>query len=414
MRSRRMRTAVFIGIPLIATVLCTLESMRSPVDVNVTSESVTVGDIVRHVTVTGVLQLVTTVDVGTEVSGTVSEVDADFNSVVRVGQVLVRLDGSAEQAELDDARATLSQARAELARARTTAEGAASDLSRAEALATRNLIAQFDLDEARTALAQADAEVQTASEHVEDATAAVRKANASLRQTVIRSPIDGVVMKRNVSTGATVSAEQPGRALFSIAPDFRNMQLMADIDESDVASIAIGSPASFHVQAFPDQTFQGRVAEIRADVVRDQPGMDGATAPLDARANEPAAISHPVIFVVENPDEQLQPGMTAIVSLDGARRARVTRIPNAALSFVPSPSVLAAAREKEPPLPLAANQSSNSVRVWAYDGTEFTPIQIGTGLTGDEWTELLSGPLEPGATLVTNASIGGRSDPPSN
>src|SRR5215510_11833446 len=173
MRSRKLRTGVFIGLPLIATALCTIESLRGPDDVNVTSASVTLGDIVRHVIVTGVLQPVTTVDVSTPVSGTISEVDADFNSVVRTGQVLLRLDGSELQAEVDQARATLTQARADLAAARNTADGAALTLNRAEALASKNLIAELDLDDARTAMAQADAEVQAASARVDEAVADV-------------------------------------------------------------------------------------------------------------------------------------------------------------------------------------------------------------------------------------------------
>ena len=414
MRSRRLRTAVFIGTPLIATALCTLESLRGPVDMNVTSASVTLGNIVRHVIVTGVLQPVTTVDVSTQVSGTISDVDADFNSVVHTGQVLLRLDGSELEAELDQARGTLAQARADLAVARTTADGAASTLNRAEALATKSLIAQVDLDDARTAMSQADADVQSASARVDEATADVHKATVNLEQTVIRSPVDGVVMNRNASAGATVAAIQSAPVLFQIATDFRSMQVVADIDESDVASISIGSPASFHVDAYPDEAFEGHVTEIRLDAVRDQPGTDGPTPRPDAQGNGPAVVSYPVIITVENPEEKLRPGMTAIVSLDGARRDRATRIPNSALSFIPSPRVLAAARQKDPAPspPLSSDRSITSARVWAYDGTEFTPIQIRTGLADDEWTELVSGPLEPGATLVTNASMG--ANPASN
>ena len=172
MRSRWMRTAVFIGAPLIATTLCTIESLRGPVDINVTSESVTLGDIVRHVIVTGVLQPTTTVDVGTQVSGTIAEVDADFNAVVHAGQVLLRLDGSELQAALDEARSVLTQARADLAAARNTADLAASTLNRDERLAAQNLIAEMDLDEARTAMTQADADVQAASARVDEAVGA--------------------------------------------------------------------------------------------------------------------------------------------------------------------------------------------------------------------------------------------------
>ena len=412
MRSRKLRTGVFVGLPLVATALCTLQSLRGPVGIAVTSAPVTLGDIVRRVVVTGVLQPVETVDVSTQVSGTIAEVDADFNSVVHEGTVLLRLDGSQLQAELDQARATLAQARADLETARTTADGAASTLSRAETLALKNLIAQVDLDEARTAMTQADEEVQSASARVDEATADVRKANVSLQQTVIRSPVDGVVMNRNASTGETVASIQSPPVLFQIATDFRTMQVVADLDESDMASIAIGSSASFHVDAYPNDTFAGHVAEVRLDAVRDQP--DGATPRPDSQGNGPAVVSYPVIITVENPEEKLRPGMTALVTLDGARRERATRIPNSALSFAPSPRVLAAAHQKEPapPPPLAPDKASVSARVWAYDGTEFTPITIRTGLADDEWTELVSGPLEPGATLVTNASIG--ADPASN
>jgi HlyD family secretion protein len=394
MRSRKVRTGVFIGLPLIATTLCTLESLRSPDDINVTSASVTLGEIVRRVIVTGVLQPVTTVDVSTQVSGTISEVDADFNSVVHAGQVLLRLDGSELQAELDQARGTLAQARADLAAARTTAEGAALTLSRSEALAAKSLIAQVDLDEARTAMTQADADVQSASARVDEASADVRTATVNLQQTVI--------------------AIQSAPVLFQIATDFRTMQVVADLDQSDVASMALGSAASVHIDAYPNQTFEGHVTEIRLDAVREQPGQDGATPRSDTQGTAMAVVSYPVIITVENPDEKLRPGMTAIVMLDGARRERATRIPNSALSFVPSARVLAATHQKNPAPPPspAPDRTGNSARVWAYDGTEFTPIVIRTGLSDDEWTELVSGPLEPGATLVTNAAIG--ADPASN
>jgi HlyD family secretion protein len=415
MRSRWMRTAVFIGAPLIATTLCTLESLRGPVDINITSAPVTVGDIVRHIVVTGVLQPVTTVDVGTQVSGTISEVDADFNSIVRTGEVLLRLDGSDLQAALDQARAVLTEARAGLAAARSTADGATESLNRAERLAAQNVIPQLDLDAARTAVVEADADVQSAEARVAEAAAEVRKANVSLQQTVIRSPVDGVVMSRNVSRGATVASVQSAPVLFTIATDFRNMQVMADVDESDVASITVGSPANFHVDAYPDEQFEGHVSQVRLDAVREQQGRDGATARLDASNTGTAAVSYPVILIVDNPAEKLRPGMTAIVSFEGARREGATRIPNAALSFVPTPRVLAASRQRMPiPPPMPPDKTANAARVWAYDGTEFTPLMIRTGLADDQWTELLSGPLEAGATLVTNASIGAPVDPETN
>jgi len=415
MRSRWMRTAVFVGAPLIATTLCTLESLRGPVDISVTSQSVTIGDIVRRLIVTGVLQPATTVDVGTQVSGTITEVDADFNAVVRAGQVLLRLDGSELQAALDEARSLLTQARADLAAARNTADLAAATLDRDGRLAAQNMIAEVDLDEARTAVTQADADVQAARARVDEAVADVRNANVSLQQTVIRSPVDGVVLSRNVTAGETVAAVQSAPVLFRIATDFRSMQLLVDLDESDVASIAIGETVRLRVDAYPTESFAGHVAEIRLDTVRDQLGPDGATPRPDAAKVGPSVVSYPVVITVDNGEQKLRSGMTAIVTLDGARRNRATRIPNAALSFAPSPRILAATEQKAPgPPPLPTNKESGNVRVWGYDGTEFTPIMIRTGLADDHWTELVSGPLEPGATLVTNAAIGGDVNPASN
>jgi HlyD family secretion protein len=411
MRSRWVRTAIFVGVPLLATALCTIVSLRGPVDINVTSASVTAGDIVRHIMTTGVLQPVTTVDVGTQVSGTIQEVDADYNAIVRAGQVLLRLDSGAYQAALDQARAAQTQARADVAAAKNAADDAASKLTRAESLAARNLIPDSDLDDARTEMAQANADVQSATAKAAEAAADVRQATVNLRQTIIRSPVDGVVMSRDVEAGATVAAVQSAPVLFRIATDFRSMQIVADVDESDIAAIRVGAPARFQVETYPHDTFEGHVAEIRLDAVRDQPGSDGSTPRSDNQTvTGPSVVSYPVIISVANPDEKLRPGMTAIVSFDGARRAHATRIPNAALSFTPSTQVFAAAKQKPP----ASSQSTGdgaapSARVWAYDGTEFTPIPISIGLADDQWTELVSGPLEPGLALVTNATIAGAS-----
>src|SRR5206468_9215864 len=142
------------------------------------------------------------------------------------------------------------------------------------------------------------------------------------------------------------------------------------VDESDVASIHVGSPATFQVDAYPQQMFEGHVEQIRLDAVRDQPSADGATSRPEAHAVGPAVVSYPVIITVANPDEKLRPGMTAIVSFDGARRTHATRIPNAALSFTPSTQVFAAAKQKPP---AASSQptgdgAGDSARVWAYDG----------------------------------------------
>jgi HlyD family secretion protein len=344
------------------------------------------------------------------VSGTIQEIDADYNSIVRAGQVLVRLDGTAYQAALDQARATLTQARADVANARVEADDATSKLTRAETLAAASLIPQSDLDDARTAMAQADADVQSAGAKAGEAAAEVSQATVSLQQTIIRSPVDGVVMAKNVDVGVTVAAIQSSPVLFRIATDFRSMQVLANVDESDVAAIQVGATARFEVETYPHETFEGHVAEVRLDAVRDQPGTSSssaapATPTASLAGSGPAVVSYPVIISVANPDEKLRPGMTAVVTLDGARRTNATRIPNSALSFTPSPKVLQAAQEKRPAVPVHGGTDSAAVaQVWEFDGTEFTPITIATGLADDQWTELISPVLEPGLSLVTNAT----------
>jgi HlyD family secretion protein len=193
------------------------------------------------------------------------------------------------------------------------------------------------------------------------------------------------------------------------------MQVVADVDESDLAAIRVGAPARFEVGAYPHDTFEGHVAEVRLDAIRDQPGSSSSSAapatPTAAQAGSgPAVVSYPVIISVANPDEKLRPGMTAVVMFDGARRTNATRIPNSALSFTPSSQVLQAAREKRPVMPAhgAADRAAIG-QVWEFDGTEFTPLTISTGLADDQWTELVSPELEPGLSLVTNATIAGAS-----
>ena len=163
MRSRRLRTAIFVGIPLLATVVCTLVSLRGPVGVAITSAPITVGAIIRRIVVTGTLQPTTTVDVGTQVSGTIEEVDADYNAIVHAGQILLKINAASLQATLDQVRASLTQARADVANFRVAADAASSNLTRAESLAAKYLIPESDLDAAPTAMAQANADVELAA-----------------------------------------------------------------------------------------------------------------------------------------------------------------------------------------------------------------------------------------------------------
>jgi HlyD family secretion protein len=385
-------------------------------EVAVTTAPITDGPIVRHVVATGTLQAVTTVDVGTQVSGSVQSLAADYNSLVRTGQVVARLDPSSYEAQLREAQAALSQAEADVNGFKTAVADAQTKLTRAEELWERQLIPRSDLDDARITAATAAADLESGASAVARAQAGVREASVNLEHTVIRSPIDGVVVARNVDVGQTVAASMQAPVLFTIAADFKEMQVNVDVDESDVGGLSPGEPASFEVESYPGETFHGTITEIRLQPVVEQTSAAataGAAAAAQAAGSAGAVVSYTAIVKVQNPDERLRPGMTATVVADGLRRPDAVRIPNGALSFRPPPDVLDAIGEANTPNVRNAAASDEGVdrggdpprQVWRYDGKRFTPVDVRTGLAADGWTELVSGPLRSGESVVIGAQL---------
>jgi HlyD family secretion protein len=395
-------------------------------DVRVDSERVTEGSITRRVVAAGSVQAVTTVEVGAQVAGVVQSLGADFNSFVRSGQVIARLDPSFYQAALDQARAGLlqaeaasRQAQAALAGFQTAEEDARMKLARAESLAAGRILAQADLDSARIALMEAtgfvraqEAQLAETRGEIAQAHAAVDQASVNLDHTVIRSPIDGIVVDREVDVGQTVAAAIQAPVLFRIASGLEQVQVQVDIDESDVAGLTEGEPATFEVESYPHETFTGVLKQLRLQPVAEQT----ATATTVPSSTAPAATSlvstvvgYTAVIDVPNLDERLRPGMTAEVVLDGANRPNVVRIPNGALAFRPRADVLRALGETQPPPAATAGDRSQLREVWEFDGKRLTPIQVRVGLADAGWSELLSGSVRPGDTLVTNAVLRQRS-----
>src|SRR5439155_8415503 len=221
------------------------------------------GDIQDVVGATGTVQAVTTVQVGSQVSGTIQNLYADFNSTVKKGQVLARLDPSLFQARVEQARANLISARANLERSKAMVEDTRQKYERARELAAQNLLPQSDLDTARSNQDAAVAQVKASQAAVSQSVASLNQANVDMAHTVITSPIDGVVIARNVDMGQTVAASLQAPVLFVIANDLRNLQVNASIDEADVGRVKEGQEADFRVDAYPDQTFAGRVQQVR-------------------------------------------------------------------------------------------------------------------------------------------------------
>jgi HlyD family secretion protein len=395
-------------------------------EVTVETAPVTSGAIARRVVATGTVQPFTTVEVGAQVSGLVQSLDADFNSTVRAGQVIARLDPSLYQAALDQARGALAGARAAegqavagLAGFRTAAEDEQMKLQRATELWRSHLITDADLDAAGIAMDEASADVRSGDAALNDARAGVTQARASVDQasvnlahTIIRSPIDGVVIDRAVDVGQTVASAIQTPVLFRIATALTHVQLQVDIDESDVDGLAPGEPVTFDVESYPGETFRGRVNQLRLQPVPEQTTTATTIATSTTVATSTlvaTVVSYAAIIDVPNDDQRLRPGMTAEVTLTGARRTATTRIPNGALSFRPSPDELHALRETEPTIPDAEGSAGTGGPkprvVWQFDGRRFTPVVVQTGLADDHWTELLGGSIHSGDAVVTSAEV---------
>jgi HlyD family secretion protein len=421
-RRRWFWFAVLIGIIGASAV----RELRSTADVQVTTAPVTAGTIARHILAVGTVQGVTTVEVGSQASGIVQTVDVDFNSIVHAGQVMARLDPSLLQASYDQARAALQESQGALLQAQTDLTGlstAESDarikLERAERLASQGLIQQADLDAAHIAMDEASADVRSgearitqADGGVDRARGAVDQAAADLDHTIIRSPIDGIVIERDVDVGQTLAAAVQAPVLFRIAADLARMQVQVEVDEADIGGVKPGDAATFTVESYPDETFKGTVTSVRLQPVAEQTTTAATVATAIAPPSQnvvATVVGYMTIVDVANPDEKLRPGMTAEVTLAGSRRDHTIRLPNSALSFRPSPDVLIAAGEAGSSSAASTARAGDADRetrqVWQYDGKRFRPIAVRVGLSNDQWTELLGGPLHPGDAVVTNAVL---------
>lgn len=283
------------------------------------TEAVTRGEIRTAISATGTLSATATVDVGTQVSGILQSVDVDYNDAVKKDQVIARIDPSTYQARLEQAGASLASARAGLNEAQASARNAEADYKRKAELLKRQLISRTDADLALAARDQARARIVSANAQVRQQQATVDSARLDLEKTVIRSPVDGVVLSRAVEPGQTVAASLQTPVLFKIAGDLRQMEIVLAIDEADIGQVRNGQSVKFSVDAFPDRNFRGRVKQIRL-----------------AATNTANVITYPVVVEVGNADQILLPGMTANAEIEISNRENVLSIANAALRFKPS------------------------------------------------------------------------------
>ncbi len=341
---------IIVGLAVVAAGAGVWYWQRDTTEVAVNTVPVTRGDIVDTVGATGTVQAVTTVQVGSQVSGNIEWLGADFNSIVRKGQVIARLDPSLFDAQLQQVQANLIQARANLTRANSELDrtkvqltDAQQKFTRAKELSAQSLIAQSDLDAAKIAVDTAAASVASQTASVTQSQAAVTQAQASVNQsqvnrnhTIIAAPIDGIVTQRSVDVGQTVAASMSAPTLFVIAADLTEMQVNANIDEADVGRIRPGQNVTFRVDAYPTDNFEGTVTQIRLQPVVVQ-----------------NVTTYGTVITVPNKQLKLKPGMTANVKIEINKRLNAVRIPNAALRFRPTNEMFAAFKQ-EPPAEAAA------------------------------------------------------------
>lgn len=330
------------------------------------TEAVGRGDIVQTISANGTLNPVVLVNVGTQVSGTVMRLHADFNARVARNQVLAELDPALFEAQVRQDEANLAVAQANLTLARNKEQ-------RAQAQFQKGFISADAMDQAVQALATARAQVAQAGAQLE-------RNRTNLRYTVIRSPVSGVVVARNVDVGQTVAASFQTPTLFQIAGDLAQMQIDTSIAEADIGSIRVDQPVRFSVDAFPDRYFPATVKQIRLNPAIQQ-----------------NVVTYDVVLAAANPEGSLLPGMTAHVYITAARRDDVLRVPNAALRFKP-------AREESTKPEGGARpgkQKAAGVVVYKLVQGKPAPTTIKTGISDNGYTEVVAGDLKPDDLVVT-------------
>jgi HlyD family secretion protein len=351
--------------------------------------TVTRGPITQAVTATGTLNPVVNVQVGSQVSGNIAKLFADFNSQVKAGQVVAQIDPALFQA-------TVTQAEGDLASAQAALELAKVNATRTKELFARKTSSQADLDQAIANLHQAEANVKIKQ-------GALDKAKADLEHCTITSPVDGVVISRNVDVGQTVAASLQAPVIFQIANDLTKMQIDSNVAEADVGVVQVGQDVDFTVDAFPMRTFHGKVVQVR-------------NAPITVQN----VVTYDTVIGVSNPDLKLKPGMTANVSIIVAHKDNVLQIKNAALRYRPAEATPAEIGSRSP-APAGARGGAGRERrtsgrtVYVLSGGQPKPVQIKTGISDGVVTEVIEG-LKEGDRIVTAemTSAAAPSSPPAN
>ncbi|MDD2338336.1 MAG: efflux RND transporter periplasmic adaptor subunit [Geobacteraceae bacterium] len=339
------------------------------------------GSIVATVSATGTLNAVTTVQVGTQVSGTIQKLFVDYNSQVKKGQIIAQIDPAIFTSQVQQSQGNLQSAQANLSKLKAAAIDAARTLKRNRQLLEDGIVSQGDFDTAETNYQEATAAIRAAEGTVIQTRGASLQALTNLHYATIRSPVDGVVVSRNVDVGQTVAASFQTPTLFTIAQDLTKMQINTSVDEADIGKVEVGQPVLFNVDAYPEVQFKGVVTQVRIAPVITQ-----------------NVVTYDVVIIVENRDMKLKPGMTANVSIEVMRRDNVLVIPSAALRFKP-----AVTGEETIQYSSARNSRSGkafSHKVFVLEDDQPVPVPVQSGITDNTHVEIVAGKLRPGQEVI--------------
>ena len=360
-------------VAAIAIVVWLLSGSKKKEVVSFETEKVELSDIQTSITATGTIEPVTSVTVGTQVSGIVSKLYVDYNSVVKKGQVIAELDKTNLTSELNTAKANLSSAQSSLSYQ-------LANFNRYKTLYDKGLVSADDFESARLSYQQANQQVAQARENV-------KKAQTNLGYATITSPIDGVVLSKAVEEGQTVASSFNTPELFVIAKDLTDMRVIANIDEADIGGVKEGQRVTFTVDAFPDDTFLGTVQQVRQEAT-----------------TESNVVTYEVVISARNNDLKLKPGLTANVTIFTLEKNHVLTVPSKALRFTPNEALLT----KEQTI----NDCPGEHKLWTKDGDTFTAHAVEIGTTNGVLTEIVSGVKE-GTAVLTDFNIsGGKAEAP--
>lgn len=370
----KKKTLVIVAVAAIAALaVWLLSDGKKEEKITFDTAAVAPANIMNSITATGTIEPVTSVTVGTQVSGIVSKLFVDYNSVVKKGQVIAELDKTNLMSQLNTAKTQLATAQSQL-------NYQTANYKRYKTLFEKGLVAADDFDNAKLSYTQAKEQVVSAKEEVQ-------RAQTNLGYATITSPIDGVVLSKSVEEGQTVAASFSTPELFTIAQDLTNMQVVADVDEADIGDVKEGERVSFTVDAYPDDTFEGEVKQVRQE----------ATTTNNV-------VTYEVVISAPNADLKLKPGLTANVTIYTAERKGVLSVPSKALRFTPQKETVGKMKIVD-----VANAKN---KVWTIEGNSIVAHKVNIGMTDGTNTQIVGGIAE-GTKVVTGLNVmGGEEEKP--